>query len=320
MRWLTGHKNDVRAVAFTPTGQLVSGGSDRTVRVWDPASGECLRTIKAKAPVYAVAAAPDGATIAYAGRYASRAEANFVFLCDPAGTPVGRYELRTEGIVRRPVPGSSFFERIPGPVPRSIWALAFSADGRYLAAACRVLGGGNFPNGGGGWVWDMTRPGGARPLPGNDIYTTTFAPDGRALAVTRLKVVEFRDEPWKTAGVSCRTPTNYSPAVAFVPGHDLAVIASGRSLVFVNPVRREKAVQVKTDVRTVSAVASAPDGRTVLAGGRSGAVEVYDPAARARTTTYDFGIGGVHGLAFAPDGLTFAVAGDNGLVVCDGPG
>ncbi|HJZ55755.1 MAG TPA: hypothetical protein VKE74_12375 [Gemmataceae bacterium] len=52
-------------------------------------------------------------------------------------------------------------------------------------------------------------------------------------------------------------------------------------------------------------------------GRRAGTVEVYDPATRAKKTTYDFGIGGIHALAFAPDGLMFAVAGDKGLVVCD---
>jgi hypothetical protein len=66
---LVGHKKDVRAVAYLPDGRLVSGGSDRTVRVWDLATQELVRTIKARTPVYAMAVAPDGRTIAYAGRH-----------------------------------------------------------------------------------------------------------------------------------------------------------------------------------------------------------------------------------------------------------
>jgi WD40 repeat protein len=35
MFWLQGHKKDGRAVAYLPDGRIASGGSDRTVGVWD---------------------------------------------------------------------------------------------------------------------------------------------------------------------------------------------------------------------------------------------------------------------------------------------
>jgi WD40 repeat protein len=91
-----------------------------------------------------------------------------------------------------------------------------------------------------------------------------------------------------------------------VPGRDLAVIASNAFLYFVNPVKYETPLRLKTGIRTVVAIAASPDGKTVLVGGRPGTIEVYDAAARTKTTTYEFGIGGVHSIAYAPDGLTFA--------------
>ena len=128
------------------------------------------------------------------------------------------------------------------------------------------------------------------------------------------------NHPDPYAAVEYPMTAEWSAAVAFVPGHDLAVVASNSYLYVVNPVKKEKAQRVKTGLRVVTGVAASPDGRTVLAGGKPGSVEVYDVASRAKATGYDFGIGGVHGLAFAPDGLTFAVAGDKGLLLCDAPG
>ena len=78
-----------------------------------------------------------------------------------------------------------------------------------------------------------------------------------------------------------------------MPGAELAVVGTNSFLDFMNPVRKEKPTRLKTGVRTILAVAVSPDGRTVLVGGKPGAIEVYDVAGHTRTTAYDFGIGGV---------------------------
>jgi WD40 repeat protein/DNA-binding SARP family transcriptional activator len=41
-RVLRGHHSSVNAIAFSHDGRLVSGGSDRTVRVWNPATGDSV--------------------------------------------------------------------------------------------------------------------------------------------------------------------------------------------------------------------------------------------------------------------------------------
>lgn len=44
----TGHDNWIRAIIFHPTGKyLLSASDDKTIRIWDLATGRCLKTVDA---------------------------------------------------------------------------------------------------------------------------------------------------------------------------------------------------------------------------------------------------------------------------------
>ena len=63
---LRGHQGAVRALAFSPDGKtLVSGSSDRTIRVWDTNTGQERATWKThKEAVRALAFSPNGKLLA----------------------------------------------------------------------------------------------------------------------------------------------------------------------------------------------------------------------------------------------------------------
>ena len=62
LRTLEGHSNFVTAVSLTPDGRrAVSGSRDKTLRVWDVETGQCLRTLEGHTNwVTAVSLTPDG--------------------------------------------------------------------------------------------------------------------------------------------------------------------------------------------------------------------------------------------------------------------
>jgi small GTP-binding protein len=63
---LRGHTNTIGRIAWSPDGRMLASPSvDRTIRLWDVETGECLRTLKGhKGIVYSVAFDPTGRTLA----------------------------------------------------------------------------------------------------------------------------------------------------------------------------------------------------------------------------------------------------------------
>jgi WD40 repeat protein len=108
LQTLEGHTDSVEAIAFSKDGNtLASASGDRTVRLWDPTTGQCRQTLEGHTDaVGAIAFSKDGNTLA------SASDDRTVRLWDP-----------TTGQCRQTLEG------IP-----TMTSLSFSKDGCYLNA------------------------------------------------------------------------------------------------------------------------------------------------------------------------------------------
>ncbi len=282
-----GHAHYVHTVAWSPDGaRLASGSRDKTVQVWEAATGKPVLSFHGHADrVHAVAWSPDGTRLASAGH---------------DGT-VQVWEAAT---------GRTLLTyRSNAPI---VHALAWSPDGTRLASdSVQMVE-----------VWDASTGSRILTYRGHTygVNGLSWSPDGQYLASASTdQTVQVWDAAMGNARFTYRGHGDAVYALAWSPDGQYLVSGSGDHTVHVwggTPVGTVSTY--RGHPHQVHAVAWAPEGKRIASGDDEGTVHVWDVASGEPLFSYR-GHGGTHvtrinAVAWSPDGKHIASASDDGTV------
>ncbi|HYA15140.1 MAG TPA: ankyrin repeat domain-containing protein, partial [Syntrophales bacterium] len=288
-----GHSSEVTSVAFSPDGRYALSGSwDNTLKLWNVASGEEIRTFTGHSQfVYSAAFSPDG-------RYA---------LSGSGDDTLKLWEVATGEEIRT-------FKGHTGPVD----SVAFSPDSRYAISA-----GGVFDHT--IKLWDITTGKEIRTFKGHSdmVHSATFSPDGHyVLSGSFDRTLKLWDV---ASGREIRTFIGHheriTSAVLSPDGHN--IISAGYDKVLrLWDVNTGKEIRTfERSPRIIKSVAYSPDGRYALSGSwgsKSSELVLWDATTGKEIRTFWGHQGSIESVTFSPDGR-YALSGsdDNTLKLWD---
>ena len=292
-----GHHEPVYSVAYSKDGRFaVTGAGDKTLRIWDLATGKEARVISARGA--SAVFSPDG-------RY----------LLSGGGDNTTRLWDARSGVQLREFKGHETSWSMPTDAGRlnlshSIRCVAFSPSGEYV-----VSGG----TSGKLLMWEASTGRRVRAFEGHEkeIASVSFSPDGSQVATAgndaTIRTWDVRD------GRELRVLRGHArtvDSVVFSPdGRYLLSAGNDKTMRLWNAATGAEVRVMKWErpYSNVSRVAFSPDGRTFLAGGLD-SMSLWD--VESGTEVRDFPEGRAFALAIAPDGRS-AIAGYNNLIVWD---
>ncbi|MFZ3359249.1 MAG: TIR domain-containing protein [Xanthobacteraceae bacterium] len=289
---LTGHTGPVSSVAFSPNSALIAGGSsDKSVMVWDAASGLLRHTLTGETEaVYTIAFEPNGRRVVSGGKD------GIIDIRDvDSGQRIGR-PLRPEMTYG--------WDVLP-----AVLSLAVSPDGTQIAA-------GNAD--GTVKIWNVSTNGLLHILPGHSdaVTSVAYSADGKTVVSGSIDgTIRVWDPNGGQAMGTVRGPSGQILSVAVSPdGGLVAAGGSGATVTIWNLPKLQQVQTLLTQLSSVNALAFAHDSRRLAVGGSDTNVQIWDTAAGRLLHSLSGHAGNIRALAYSPDGRRLASGSDDTTV------
>lgn len=320
----TGHAGQVLSIAFTSDSKLMASGSvDKTIVLWDPATGTQLIALKGHTgTVGTVAFSPDDKQLASGsadntiklwdvagGREKQTMRAHTLFVSSVAFSPDGKmlasgsgdqtvklWDVATGRELRTLAAGLPALVGLPVRV-------AFSRDGKTLATGAQLVK-----------LWDVTS--------GNEIRTirvtesnapmerpVAFSYDGKVLATGGGGV-----KLWDVAtGRPLRTLPGDARALSFSPDQKTLAGADGTEIKLWNITTGQEPQALRGSQLGVDSVAFSADGKLLAVGNSDNTVVLWDSSKREQARVLRGHVSAVSAVAVSRDDKVLASALDAGV-------